>query len=94
MLQVLAVGLAPNWELSENGLWLQDQFLPPKRERQNPHAPLPMQFKLDPLQRQLAREMARSGMTIRQLADHFGISRMAIWRAIQATDGTNNDLAE
>ena len=54
--------------------------------RAAPHAPLPMQFKLDHAQRQQAREMARAGMTIRQLAEHFSVSRMAIWRALRAED--------
>jgi DNA invertase Pin-like site-specific DNA recombinase len=90
VVQVLAMGLAPTWEQHENGLWLQDDYLPPKLERENPHAPLPMQFKLDWLQRQQAQEMARSGMTIRQVADHFGVSRMAIWRALQSLNGTDN----
>ena len=74
-----------------NELWLQDEHLPPKLERANPHAPLPMQYKLDVLQRRQAQEMTRSGMTIRQVADHFGVSRMAIWRALRATDGTDDN---
>jgi site-specific DNA recombinase len=90
VLQTLILGLAPNWEQRENGLWLQEDYLPPKRERANPHAPLPMQYKLDRLQRQRAKEMARAGMTVRQLADHFGVSRMAVWRALRAESTPDN----
>src|SRR5581483_410398 len=90
MFPVLALGLEPRWEPRENGLWLREELLPPKRKRQNPHAPLPMQYKLDLFQRRQAREMAQSGMTIRQIADHFGVSRMTIWRALRAGDEPNS----
>jgi site-specific DNA recombinase len=84
MLPVLALGLEARWEQCDGGLWVRAQYLPPKRQRSNPHAPLPMQYKLDPAQREQARQMARTGMTTRQIAAHLGVSRMAIWRALRA----------
>jgi hypothetical protein len=86
MLPALALGLESRWEQRAGGLWLCAEHLPPKRKRQDPHAPLPMQYKLDFLERGQAREMARSGMTMRQIAEHFGVSRMAIWRSLNAEE--------
>jgi hypothetical protein len=90
MLPVLTLGLTSRWEQRDSGLWLRAEYLPPKRKRINPHAPLPMQYKLDLLQRRHVRELARSGMTVRQLAKHFGVSRTAIWRVLHITAEPND----
>jgi hypothetical protein len=47
MLPVLALGLASRWEQRDSGLWLRAEYLPPRRKRDNSHASLPMQYKLD-----------------------------------------------
>lgn len=86
MLPVLSIGLAPRWEQSDDGLRLATEYLPPKRRRANPHMPLPMQYKLDYSLRTQAREMIHAGMTMRQVADYFRVSRMAVWRALHADD--------
>jgi hypothetical protein len=85
MVPVLALGLADRWEQRDGGLWIQAKYLPPKGKRDNPHAPLPIQYKLDHLQRRQVRELARSGISVRKLAKHFGVSRTAIWRVLHIT---------
>jgi hypothetical protein len=84
MLPVLSLGLGHRWEQRDGALWIRAEYLPAKRRRINPHAPLPMQYKLDDEQRARARDMARAGMTMRKIAEHFGVSPMAIWRALRA----------
>lgn len=90
MLPVLALGLENQWEQRDGGMWIRAKHLPPKRKRDNPHAPLPMQYKLDLLQRRQVRELAGSGMSVRQLAKHFGVSRTAIWRVLHITAEPND----
>jgi hypothetical protein len=77
LLPVLFLGLGNHWEQRDEGLWILDEYLP-------------MQYKLDHLQRQQVREMARLGMTVRQLAIHFGVPRMAIWRTLRVDDERND----
>jgi hypothetical protein len=85
MVPVLALGLADRWEQRDGGLWVVAEYLPPKRKRDNPQAPFPMQYKLGHLQRRQVRDLARSGMSVRTLATHFGLSRTAIWSVLHLT---------
>jgi hypothetical protein len=84
MLPVLALGLADRWEQRDGSLWRRAAYLPPKRRRDNPHARLPKQYKLDYEQCARAREMVRAGRSMRQIAEHFGVSHIAVWRALHA----------
>jgi transposase-like protein len=42
--------------------------------------PQPDQFKLSPADREAVRRLLTEGKTMRQVAEHFGVSHMAIWR--------------
>ncbi len=52
--------------------------------RDLPHLPPLPEFKLTPGQRAQARDLVAGGMSLRRVARHFGVSRMAIWRAVHA----------
>jgi hypothetical protein len=78
---VLALGLAAQWEQRDDGLWLRPEFIPAKLERSKMTL-RPDQRKLDPEQREEARRLLAAGKTLRQVAAHFGVSRMAIWRSM------------
>jgi hypothetical protein len=82
MVHVLALGLSVQWEQRGDGLWLRPQFLPAKLERSEMTLQ-PDQHKLPPEKRLEARRLIASGKTLRQVAAHFGVSRMAIWRSIE-----------
>lgn len=79
MLPVLALGLSAQWERRGDELWLRQEFIPPKLERSEVRL-TPDQFKLSPADREAARRLLTEGKTMRQVAEHFGVSRMAIWR--------------
>jgi hypothetical protein len=53
---------------------------------------MPEQHKLNAEQREEARRLMGEGKTLRQVAAHFGVSRMAIWRLTQRDQqATNTD---
>jgi DNA invertase Pin-like site-specific DNA recombinase len=79
MLHVLALGLSHEWEQRSDGLWLRQELLPAKLERSAMKL-MPEQHKLNAEQREEARRLMGEGKTLRQVAAHFGVSRMAIWR--------------
>ncbi len=79
MLHVLALGLSHDWEQRSDGLWLRQELLPAKLER-SAMTLMPEQHKLNAEQREEARRLMGEGKTLRQVAAHFGVSRMAIWR--------------
>jgi IS30 family transposase len=43
----------------------------------------PDQHTLSLAQREEARQLIAAGKTLRQVAAHFGVSRMAIWRSME-----------
>jgi site-specific DNA recombinase len=82
MLPVMALGLDARWEHRGDGLWLQEAHLPPRLERDEMRH-VPYQRKLTPAQCRQARALVASGKTLRAVAAHFNVSRMAIWRILQ-----------
>jgi site-specific DNA recombinase len=83
MLHVLALGLSGQWERRGDELWLRQEFIPPKLERSE-MTTKPDQRKLTPSEREEARPMLVAGKTMRQVAERFGVSRMAIWRLAES----------
>jgi hypothetical protein len=83
MLPVLALGLSAQWEQREHELHLRPEFIPPKLERSE-MTMKPDQRKLTPTERQEARQLLAEGKTMRQVAEHFHVSRMAIWRLAES----------
>jgi Helix-turn-helix domain len=79
MRHVLALGLSAQWERRGDELWLPSTFIPPKLERSEMTLK-PDQHKLTPEEREQARHLLAEGKTLRQVAEHFGVSRTAIWR--------------
>jgi hypothetical protein len=75
----LALGLSSQWERHGDELRLRTEFLPPKLERSEMTIK-PDQRQLTPEERVEARHLLREGKTLRQVAAHFHVSRMAIWR--------------
>lgn len=82
MLPVLGLGLASRWEQRGDELWLRIEHLPPKIKRDEIRH-TPYQRRLTPEQCRQARALVASGKSLRQVATHFGVSRMAIWRSIK-----------
>lgn len=83
MLPVLALGLSVQWEQHGNELHIRPQFIPPKLARSE-MTMKPDQRKLTPPEREEARQLLAEGKTMRQVADHFHVSRMAIWRLAES----------
>jgi hypothetical protein len=83
MLYVLALGLSAQWERHGEELRLRAEFLPRKLERPE-MAFKPYQRKLDPEECEAARKLVANGKSLRQVASHFNVSRMAIWRIVDA----------
>ena len=90
MLHVLALGLSHDWEQRSDGLWLRQEWLPAKLERSAMRL-MPEQHKLNAGQREEARRLMGEGKTLRQVAAHFGVSRMAIWRLMNADKKGDDD---
>lgn len=86
ILPVMGLGLAGMWEPRDEGLWLRDEHMPPKLKRDQMRH-VPYQRKLTLAQCRQARALVASGKSIRHVAAHFNVSRMAIWRVLQ--DGDN-----
>ena len=85
ILPVLALGLegTGQWYQHEGTLWLQPEYLPMKQtQRDNPHLPPPQQPSLTPEQQQEAIAFVLNGMSLRQVAKHFGTSRESIRRVM------------
>lgn len=82
MLPVMALGLSSQWEQRGDGLWLRAEYLPAKLERDEMRH-IPYQRKLSPDQVRMARALIASGKSLRQVARHYGVSRMAIWRSVK-----------
>jgi transposase len=51
---------------------------------------MPEQHKLNIQQRAEARRLMGEGKTLRQVAAHFGVSRMAIWRLMNPNNPDKN----
>lgn len=90
MAPVLALGLEAQWDVQAGALWLREAYWPPKQVRDFPHLPPPPEYKLNPEQRARARELVAGGMALRRVANHFGVSRMAVWRAMRADGDAPN----
>lgn len=73
------------WESRDAGLWLRDEYMPSKLERDEMRR-IQYQRRLSPAQCRQARALVASGKSLRVVAKHFGVSRMAIWRVLQAGD--------
>jgi DNA invertase Pin-like site-specific DNA recombinase len=83
MLPVLALGLAPFWQQRDSGLWLAKELWPPKRPRLDYHMPPIPEPKLNAAQAAEARRLVDAGMSLRTIAKQFGVSRMAVHRALR-----------
>jgi len=92
MLPVMAMGLASHWEQREDGLWLRTEYLPARIEREEMRH-IPYQRKLTPAECRQARALVASGRSLRAVASHFHVSRMAIWRLLQE-DGSTMEIDE
>jgi hypothetical protein len=92
ILPVMALGLASQWEQCEDGLWLRSEYLPARLEREEMRH-VPYQRKLTPAECRQAHALVASGRTLRDVAIHFNVSRMAIWRLLQ-DDGSAVDGEE
>jgi DNA invertase Pin-like site-specific DNA recombinase len=93
MLHVLALGLSAQWERHGDELRLRAEFIPPKLERSEMTLQ-PDQRKLSATEREAARQLLAEGKSMRQVAAHFHVSRMAIWRIAEAhprRDGLRED---
>jgi len=76
VLPVLALGLEATgmWEQREGGLWLREDYWPPKRERKNPgRSP-----SLTPAEQERAVMLIRQGMPLKKVAQLFNLSYESI----------------
>jgi helix-turn-helix, Psq domain len=82
VLPVLSLGLesTAQWEQRGSGLWLSQEYWPEKRERSTPHVLPPQESSLTLAQQEEALEMLRSGVSLRQVAQHFGINHESVRR--------------
>jgi transposase-like protein len=86
VLPVLALGLEKTgkWEQREKGLWLCDEYWPPKRDLEKRHVPPPVHPSLSPAQREEAiRLLQQPDMSIRKVASILGTSRGTIHRLVK-----------
>jgi hypothetical protein len=81
MLHVPALDLTPRWEQREDELWVRQEYLPGKLacSKMTQRAD---QRKLNPQQHEEARRLIAEGKSLREVAAHFGVSRMAVWRSV------------
>jgi len=88
VLAVLALGLEATsmWEQREDGLWLREDYWPPKLDREGPHLPsqppaltLAQQERAIMLIRQEL-SLLRADVSFREVAQRFGISDASLWR--------------
>jgi hypothetical protein len=72
------------WQARSGGLWLGEGSIPPIRPR--PEAPQPPKHerKLNDDQAAAALKLVRSGKSLREVGQFFGVSYGAIWRLTQA----------
>jgi len=84
VLPALSLGLEATdmWEQRDGGLWLREDYLPPKRDNKRP-GPTPH---LTPAEQERAIMLIRQGMSLRQVADLFDVSYELIRRLVQAHD--------
>lgn len=85
VLPVLALGLegTGQWYQHEGMLLLQPEYLPITQvQRDNPHLPPPQQPSMTPEQQQEAIAFVLNGMSLRQVAKHFGTSRESVRRVM------------
>jgi len=85
VLPVLALGLEATsmWEQRGESLWLRDEYLPPKLERENPRLP-PQPPALTPAQQERAIMLIRQGMSLRKVADLLETSHESIRRFVKS----------
>lgn len=85
ILPVLTLGLeqTERWGQRDQGLWLCSEYLPPKRECEDPHLPPPQPSSLTPEQRREALVMVEQGMSLRGVARHFGTLYESIRRLLK-----------
>jgi transposase len=78
---VLALGLEATamWEQREDGLWLRENYLPPKLDREAPRLPSHPPS-LTPAQQEQAIMLVRQGMSLLEVADLLGTSYESIRR--------------
>ena len=67
VLAVLALGLEATgmWERRDSGLWLKEDYWPPKIVRDDPHSPPPQAPSMTPAQQERAIMLIRQGMSLR-----------------------------
>jgi hypothetical protein len=90
---VLALGHSAQWERHGDEVRLRTGFIPPKLERSETTLQ-PDQRKLTASEREAARQLLAGGKSMRQVAAHFNVSRMAIWRIAEThprRDGLRED---
>ncbi len=82
---MLSLGLeaTAQWEQREQGIWLREEFLPPKVEREQMHLPSPQAPSLTPEQQRQARALVDQGLSLREVARHFGTSHESIRRLMR-----------
>ena len=85
VLPVLALGLEATsmWEQRGDSLWLRDEYLPPKLERENPRLPSQPPA-LTPAQQERAIMLIRQGMSLRKVADLLETSHESIRRFVKS----------
>lgn len=84
VLPVLALGLESTsmWEQRDDGLWLRENYWPPKLDREAPRLPSHPPS-LTPTQQEQAIMLIRQGMTLRKVADLLGTSYESIHRLVK-----------
>jgi transposase-like protein len=89
VLPVLSLGLqyTAQWEQRDGGLWLLQDYWPPKRDLTTRHIPPPPPPSLSPEQREEAMKLlCEPGMSLRNVASRLGTSRATIHRLAQQED--------
>lgn len=85
VLAVLALGLEATgmWEQRDNGLWLKEDYWPPKIVRDHPHSPPPQPPSMTLAQQEKAIMLIRQGMSLRQVAKIFDTSYESVRRLVK-----------
>lgn len=85
VLAVLALGLEATgmWEQRANGLWLKEDYWPPKVVRDDPHRPPPQPPSMTPAQQERAIMLIRQGMSLRQVAKIMDVSYQSVHRLVK-----------
>jgi len=84
VLPVLALGLEATlmWQQREDGLWLREDYWPPKLDREGPHLPSQPPA-LTSAEQERAIMLIRQGMSLRKVADLLGTTYESIHRLVK-----------